>query len=203
MIQLEKKENGKNAKVLTSYPDQMAMEIASEMLAENYRKELSEKNDNTIYIADLEQAIELGLKSEWFEGAGYYKDGECLLLDSTKSLTTIREDVYTWELVEVPEPAEEDPDAWDEFNLPDAHTKNFKLNKEQKYDNFCSDFTPDEPVYSYIQELAEKELEISLASCNDYEISGINTDKKYFVQIKFAEGVLEWEFIGELPEDLQ
>ena len=106
MIQLEKKENGKNAKVLTSYPDQITMEIASEMLAENYRKELSKKNGNTIYIADLEQAIELGLKSEWFEGAGYYKDGECLLLDSTKSLTTIREDVYTWELVEVPNPVE-------------------------------------------------------------------------------------------------
>ena len=123
MIQLVKTQNGRNAKVLRTYPDFMTMEIAAEMLAENYRKELSEKNDNTVYIDNLEnfkaamledveeedreETIESLNNIEW-EGPGYYLYGGCLLLDSTKSLTTIREDIYSWELVEVPDPVAED-----------------------------------------------------------------------------------------------
>lgn len=113
----------------------------------------------------------------------------------------IRENFPNWNFgLSLEEISSPEDDSWDEFNLPES--ENFTLIRE-KYEDFSYDFIPSDSVYEYIQGLAEKELEVPLESCNAFEINGTRNGEgdRLFIQMKFADGVIEWEFVGELPEE--
>ena len=124
MIHLLKTRDGQRPEIVTTYPYNWDMKDAMQKFTDNYKKELCERS-NVTYITTLEDelnSLNVGLDPAEdaeqiknnkkyvdnidFRGPGYYSiDGDCLLLDGELK-ETIWEDVYAWELVEVPEPEE-------------------------------------------------------------------------------------------------
>lgn len=99
------------------YSNDVTMDDAKKLFTDKYRKKLSDSNSGAIHIESLEKYLKklnnglslknlddidkmianlLFIKHIHYTGAGYYRDGDCVLLDNRSTNVIFDSDVTTY-----------------------------------------------------------------------------------------------------------